>query len=87
MRRLSTPGDLVVVVVIVDSKPPASPPEVSWLNYFTSPSTTYIYMFSCITGKAPRKQLATKAARKTAVVSTAFPHPTYTSVVLYNDYL
>ena len=32
-------------------------------------STTYTHLFSRVLGKAPRKQLATKAARKTAVVS------------------
>ena len=35
----------------------------------TKLSTTITYLFSPLLGKAPRKQLATKAARKTAVVS------------------
>ena len=75
MCRLSILGGRVAAVVIVDSKPPASPPEVSPLDHLLHIFHTYTYPLSRLLGKAPRKQLATKAARKTAVVSVSFPHP------------
>lgn len=59
-------ADLSIVVVIVASKPPASPPEVT---QFDLPDTLTCDSRSSFLGKAPRKQLATKAARKTAAVS------------------
>jgi len=53
----------LLTVVDARSKPPANLPEVRYLfTYFT---LTYTQLSS---GKAPRKQLATKAARKTATV-------------------
>lgn len=64
-------------VVIVDSKPPANPLEVSQLDHSLNSFHTHTYSFSRILGKAPRKQLATKAARKTAVVSLALPSYTW----------
>lgn len=53
-----------VVVVGVRSKPPASPPEVGTF-FFHRISEEILTRYA---GKAPRKQLATKAARKTAAV-------------------
>jgi hypothetical protein len=66
-------GGTCAVVVTVDSKPPASPPEVSWLDHSLDTFHTCTHSSSRVIGKAPRKQLATKAARKTAVVSVASP--------------
>lgn len=59
-------GADVVVVVVVCSKPPASPPEVGTF-FFHKISEEILTRYA---GKAPRKQLATKAARKTAAVRT-----------------
>ena len=57
----------------------ANRPQVYWRLVdsitYTILSTTYTHLLSCVIGKAPRKQLATKAARKTAVVSAASPYP------------
>lgn len=61
------------LAVAVNSKPPASPPEVSLFDHLPNTFNTHTYFFSRLPGKAPRKQLATKAARKTAVVSVAAP--------------
>ena len=75
-------GRVVVAVVIIDSKPPASLLEVSSLDH---PQHFFLRNCSpspCVLGKAPRKQLATKAARKTAVVSVTFPLPSTSGLVV-----
>lgn len=61
------------------SKPPASPPEVRSFPSLTLTHLTFHHLISSSpypsTGKAPRKQLATKAARKTATAVRAPPPP------------
>jgi hypothetical protein len=44
---------------------------VNRFDHFFNNLFTHTHFFSRLSGKAPRKQLATKAARKTAVVSVA----------------
>lgn len=70
---LSPPAHRAVVVA---SKQPASPPEVRCLRL--RPATSGFSCSSCLspTGKAPRKQLATKAARKTATAVRRRARPT-----------
>ena len=53
------------------SKPPANPPEVCP----TSRHRSILHLAHSDPGKAPRKQLATKAARKTAQVCSLAPLP------------
>ncbi len=62
------------VVVVVRSKPPVNPLEArSDIILFASNA------YPPCTGKAPRKQLATKAARKTAAVRRR--HPALSAIV------
>lgn len=53
------------------SKPPASPLEVRLKEGIAL--QPYEFLYSLSTGKAPRKQLATKAARKTAAAAVRCP--------------
>jgi hypothetical protein len=61
---------VAVVVIVFYSKLLVNPPEVcvSLLRSFVPYVLTYLLML----GKAPRKQLATKAARKTAAAVSFF---------------
>ena len=58
--------------LLIANRPQVYRRLVDSINY-TTLSTTYSHLFSRVLGKAPRKQLATKAARKTAVVSVPSP--------------
>lgn len=65
-QRLMTP--LSSSSLLIANRPQVYRRLVDSITFKTFP-TTYAHLFSRILGKAPRKQLATKAARKTAVVS------------------
>ena len=77
---LSSPSSLatasLTVYLVINSKPLASRPEVRWQRAIHLPSSFRCSFSFSYPGKAPRKQLATKAARKTAAaVRTSCQHP------------
>ena len=67
--RLVLLSDLFLSTLLTNiySKPPASLLEVDSFTLFSLSNPDFL-----VSGKAPRKQLATKAARKTAAVRNAF---------------